>query len=139
MVMVFRADQPNRGEPARGSVEVINGGYGRFLISAVLTPETRYFAFSKSPRTVSACSLFLTSALSSPILTSCAVKSFRCLLFAVCCLLVRKSAPISQYSTGTNAPISRSRSTISRTAIDWTRPAESQFFPVLYQSNGDSL
>ena len=30
-----------------------------------------------------------------------------------------------QYSTGTNAWISRSRSTISRTATDWTRPAES--------------
>src|SRR3989344_1778158 len=117
MVMVFRADHPNRVEAARCSVEVINGGYGRFLISAVLTPETRYFAFSKSPRTVSACPL----------------------LFTVCCLLVRKSAPISQYSSGTNAPISRSLSTISRTAIDWTRPAESQFFPVLYQSNGDSL
>ena len=29
-----------------------------------------------------------------------------------------------QYSTGTNAWISRSRSTIRRTATDWTRPAE---------------
>src|SRR5207244_6022287 len=30
-----------------------------------------------------------------------------------------------QYSTGTNARIARSRSTIRRTATDWTRPAES--------------
>ena len=29
-----------------------------------------------------------------------------------------------QYSTGTNAWISRSRSTMRRTATDWTRPAE---------------
>src|SRR5574338_385404 len=29
-----------------------------------------------------------------------------------------------QYSTGTNASISRSRSTMSRTATDWTRPAD---------------
>ncbi len=29
-----------------------------------------------------------------------------------------------QYSTGTNASISRSRSTIRRTATDWTRPAD---------------
>ncbi len=35
-----------------------------------------------------------------------------------------KIAPIFQYSSGRNASISRSRSTISRTATDCTRPAE---------------
>ena len=35
-----------------------------------------------------------------------------------------RSASIDQYSTAVNARISRSRSTTSRTATDWTRPAD---------------
>ncbi len=37
----------------------------------------------------------------------------------------RRRASIVQYSTALKARISRSRSTTSRTATDWTRPADS--------------
>ena len=43
-----------------------------------------------------------------------------------------------QYSTGTNASISRSRSTMRRTATDCTRPAESPR-RTLSQSSGERL
>ena len=37
---------------------------------------------------------------------------------------VERAAPQFQYSSGTNASISRSRSTMSRSATLWTRPAD---------------
>ena len=43
-----------------------------------------------------------------------------------------------QYSTDTNAWISRSRSTISRTATDWTRPADRPRW-TFSQSSGERL
>ncbi|MNC90175.1 hypothetical protein D3C83_62400 [compost metagenome] len=43
-------------------------------------------------------------------------------------------ASIDQYSTGLNARISRSRSTISRSATVCTRPAERPFFTVFQRS-----
>ena len=53
-------------------------------------------------------------------------------------VLPRSRACSDQYSTGTNARISRSRSTISRSATDCTRPAESPR-RTFSQSSGDSL
>ena len=44
-------------------------------------------------------------------------------------------AAIFQYSSLTNARISRSRSAISRTATDWTRPAL-RFRMIFFQSSG---
>ena len=43
-----------------------------------------------------------------------------------------------QDSSGLNAMISRSRSTMSFTATDWTRPAESPFL-IFFQRTGDTL
>jgi hypothetical protein len=49
-----------------------------------------------------------------------------------------RSAPMLQYSSGLKARISRSRSTISRSATVCTRPAESPFLTVC-QSRGEAL
>ena len=50
----------------------------------------------------------------------------------------RSFAWSDQYSTGTNAWISRSRSVMSRTATDWTRPADRPRRTFSHRS-GDSL
>ena len=51
---------------------------------------------------------------------------------------VQKSASSDQYSTGTNASITRSRSTTIRSAAVCTRPAERPRF-TFFQSNGLTL
>ena len=99
------------------SVDVVNGGAGlRFerLIAIDSTigwlariAATWRSAVSSSPMTGFAPSIRTSSALKSapPGAT--------------------RSASIVQYSIAVNARISRSRSTTSRTATDWTRPADS--------------
>ncbi len=52
--------------------------------------------------------------------------------------LPRRRAWSDQYSVATKARISRSRSVRSRTAMDWTRPAESPR-RIFCQSSGESL
>ena len=62
----------------------------------------------------------------SPSPTSSAAPSIRMTSAAkVAPPFVARSASRVQYSRAVNAPISRSRSTTSRTATDWTRPADS--------------
>jgi hypothetical protein len=55
-----------------------------------------------------------------------------------CCAPFCRSAAIDQYSTGVKARMSRSRSTMMRSATVCTRPAESPFFTV-FQSTGLAL
>ncbi len=64
--------------------------------------------------------------------------SMWCSLAVNSCPSLASSASIVQYSTGVNARISRSRSTISRSATVCTRPAESPFFTV-FQRTGLAL
>ncbi|MBK6455002.1 MAG: hypothetical protein IPF87_02780 [Gemmatimonadetes bacterium] len=54
------------------------------------------------------------------------------------CPPLASSAATDQYSCARNARISRSRSTMSRSATVCTRPADSPFFTV-FQSSGDAL
>ena len=62
----------------------------------------------------------------SPSVTSSAAPSIRTTSAAnVTPVFVARSASRVQYSRAVNALISRSRSTTSRTATDWTRPADS--------------
>ena len=84
---------------------------------------------SRSDRTRSASDLFAISAFLPSIWCSLAVN--RCPAFS-------SSASTVQYSTGLNARISRSRSTMSRSATVCTRPAEIPFFTV-FQSTGLAL
>ncbi|MOA11566.1 hypothetical protein D3C78_1315150 [compost metagenome] len=54
------------------------------------------------------------------------------------CFAVARSAWISQYSSGTKARISRSRSTTSFTATDCTRPADRPR-AILAHSSGETM
>ncbi len=98
------------------SVEVVNGGAGdRFWVRTPILRTT-----GRASRRASTCRVAVassaTSRASPSIRTSSAAK--------VSPLAVASRASIVQYSRAVNAVISRSRSTTSRTATDWTRPAD---------------
>jgi len=99
------------------SVEVMNGATGLRLFSRVTTDLTAYSAPVRFATTASAACWFPISGVSSPRLNSRASK------------LGGFAAPrftsMVQYSLLSKARISRSRSTIRRSATVCTRPAES--------------
>src|SRR3984885_14267099 len=97
--------------------EVVNGGGGLGFFSFCVTEVTCHCVLLPAATTLSAASWFDTS-ISSPLyLLSLASKIGGCPASSI--------AWIDQYSTGTNARISNSRSTINRTATVCTRPADS--------------
>ncbi len=121
--------KPRRALAVCCSVEVVKGGRVWSLFS-VLTKELTVKGSSPSSFAADSASALLPSFTVFPSFMA----SFRgtlpspALPFAV----------ISQYSSGTNAPISRSRSTMSSTATDWTRPAERPR-PTFFQRSGETM
>src|SRR3989304_2451804 len=116
-------------------VEVVKGGCGYLGLCfwSILAASQEFSLFSSSPTILLACFSFFTSAFLPSI---CERLDSNCWLLAAFCPL--RMASIDQYSCGTNLSISLSRSTMRRTATDWTLPAESPLF-TLNQSSGDSL
>ena len=99
------------------SFEVMNGGTGLRRRSRAVTFATLNVAASRSARTVAACSPFTISMFLPWCLTRFAGKTGGC--------AADRCARTDQYSSATNARISRSRSQIMRSATDCTRPADS--------------
>ena len=125
--MVLREENPSFRAASCCTVEVVNGGDGVRLTSRSRTSRTRYDA-SRSRSTCCCASASAdrirprlsgdAASLSSPICTSRAGNADSSPFGA-------RRASTVQYSFGSNARISRSRSTISRSATDCTRPADS--------------
>ena len=111
-------------------VEVMKGGAGDFCFSPRLTLLTVKAAFSTAARTSSTSSLEWSSCFLSPLPWKRAVKEE----FSTPQLSL---ASRSQYSCGTKASISSSRSTTMRVATDWTRPALRPFL-TFFQRSGES-
>ena len=105
-------------------VEVMNGGAGRRRVSRLRTESTAYSAPSRSAAIAPARSASEIWMRFSPLSERSAALNVMGFLFAASARLARL-ASIVQYSSGTNAWISRSRSTMRRSATDWTRPADS--------------
>ena len=115
--MVFLAVKPSRLAASCCSFEVMKGGGALRRRSLRLTSATVKGAFLSSSTSGFAISplgnsAFCPSSLIS-LLRNCGGSA------------ALRSASMLQYSTGTNLPISSSRSTTRRTATDWTRPADS--------------
>ena len=119
MDIVRWGENPHTLDAACCSVEVVNGGYGWRVFGCCFTYATRRPAPSRSSTSVAACSWLCTSGFSSSRRASLAMKAVSFVPFDA-------STPSTQYATGLNAAISRSRSTRSRRAADCTRPAESE-------------
>ena len=117
-VIVLVAENPSRRDASCCSVLVMNGGAGRRFTWRVVTESTRYAAPSRFARTalVATSSVRESSSFSPARLRREAVNE----AFSS----VRSAASMDQYSTGTNASISLSRSATRRSATDCTRPAE---------------
>src|SRR3990170_2366179 len=114
--IVFLALKWSLRAPSCWSVELMNGGAGFRLRSPRVTTLTVH-RVPWSPATTSCTRASRgRSAFSLRISLRVATKSGG--------FFPRSFAWRLQYSTGTNARISRSRSARSRTATDWTRPAE---------------
>ena len=111
-------------------VEVMNGGAGDCLRSLRATLSTTYAPLLSAASIARACSSFATSAFFPSTLVSLARNGggFSAASFAA----------NVQYSTGRNALISSSRSTIIFMATDCTRPAERPR-RTLSHSSGESL
>ena len=112
------------------SGEVMNGGTGKRRFSFVATESTRY-SLPSTAATI-AC-----AAASSPIATFTPSRLAR-LVFSSGGFLPFRWTSIDQYSCLTKARISRSRSTISRSATVCTRPADNPR-RTLSHSNGEIL
>src|SRR3989338_7639799 len=113
--MVCLTENPSLREASCWSVDVVNGG-GGVLFNSFSSMDATFHSFpSTSLITVSDSSLVLGTNFSPLYLLRSAVN--------VSFLSVSSEAVIVQYSTGTNALISRSRSTMIFTATDCTRPA----------------
>ena len=97
------------------SVEVMKGGAGFFLRSPRVTERTTKRAPSSRAISARVEASSVSAAFSPSTSRRLAVNSGGSVAFRRACNV--------QYSTGTKAWISRSRSTISRTATDCTRPA----------------
>jgi len=108
----------------------MNGGAGLRLLSPRVTERTRKRAPSSRAITARVVASSASAAFSPSTSRSVAMNSGGSVAFSL--------AWSVQYSTGTNAWISRSRSTISRTATDCTRPADSPR-RILSHSSGDRL
>ncbi len=129
--MVCLAENPRALLASCCRVEVVNGGRGLRLVCFFSKSFIVYFCFSKSAIILFTCSAFFKSILSNFLFaTECslALKIFFSLL---------KTPSKLQYSSVLKALISRSRSTIKRTATDCTRPADSPL-ATLRHRNGDS-
>ena len=98
------------------SVDVVNGAAGDRFCVRVPTFVTLGWRASMAARWRSAVASSPTSRAAPSIRTTSAVNRSPA--------AVDRSASIVQYSRAVNASISRSRSTTSRTATDWTRPAD---------------
>ncbi len=131
--MVWRAPKPNLRLASCCSVEVMNGAEGLRLAGLASTARTVRSREVIAATAISASSAVARSNFSSRLparLTRRAVNS--------CPRGVASRAETVQYSRVLNASISISRSTISRSATDWTRPAD--LAPgSLRQSTGESL
>src|SRR3972149_9691695 len=99
MFIVRFADQEKRRAPTWVMVEVVNGGYGFFLTSRLLTLSSLYPAILRSETTRSASFLLVTSTFLSSIFISLTRNS---LTFNFS-FLIFNFAKISQYSFGLNA------------------------------------
>ena len=129
-VIVLRAEKPSFRAASCCNVEVVNGGAGDRFRSFRWTSRTRYAA----RRSRSTCGIASVSAPSRIPFLSGAVASLPSGISVSratkgCCSSSPGPSGVNrtsmlQYSTGTKARISRSRSTISRTATDCTRPAD---------------
>ena len=126
--IVFFTENPSLRDASCCSVEVVYGGAALRALSRDSKPLTTYFASASAALCCSACvPLEISSFLPLCWMTSAVNDSPA--LFA-------SSASRLQYSTGLNAWMSRSRSTMIRRATDWTRPAERPY-RIFFQSSGD--
>ena len=132
--MVRRTLKPKRADAACCRVEVMNGGGGRvavFLSTRSRTTNKR----SRKRVTASSATASLPGRKSLPFSLTTWNRTGDSSFPGGS--LRSRSANASQYSSGVNARISRSRSTTSRTATDCTRPADSPR-ATFDHSNGDS-
>ena len=110
-------ENPHAPEAVCCSVEVVNGGSARRVRGTVFTSATRSTDMSRSSTIMSALPRLSTAGFSPSKRARRAQNAGAGAL--------RVSTPISQYSAGLKASISRSRSETSLSAADCTRPAES--------------
>jgi hypothetical protein len=108
---------PSRRLASCWSVDVVNGGAGDRFWARVPTLVTTGFSSRIAASCRAADSASVTSSAAPSIRTTSAAKRSPA--------AVARIASIVQYSRAVKASISRSRSTTSRTATDWTRPADS--------------
>src|SRR3989338_579383 len=130
--MVCLAEKPSKRLAVCCKLEVVKGLGGCFLVCFFSKLATIYWAPFNSVKILAACSSFLRCSLSITwllILLRRAVNGSCCLLASV--------AVIPQYSSIINFLISRSRSTIKRTATDCTRPADKPL-ATFFQRKGES-
>ncbi len=114
------AVMPSRRAASCCMVLVMNGAAGRDLLSFVSTEATLNLPTLRSSTIFPASSPLVTRM--RPVFPSIAWSAARNLTSGLPWL--ERDAYIFQYSSGLKAPISRSRSTMRRSATDWTRPAE---------------
>ena len=113
--MVRLAPKLSLRTPSCCNVDVVKGGAGLRLRLLFLTDVT--------VAVWSAIAFWIATASASQVISS--LSPFTCVSSAVnsSLVFVLNCPSIDQYSWGTKACISRSRSQIRRTATDWTRPA----------------
>ena len=128
--MVFLTPKPKRVLAACCKVEVIKGAEGLLFVGLSSRLVTTKLAFSRRATCSADCSL-VAGRYSFPwyLTASNLITSFAG---------VANKASSSQNSSGTNARISFSRSTINLTATDCTRPADKPR-ATLAQSKGDTM
>ena len=102
----------------------MNGGAGFLRRSEVSTDETVQTAFATSSATRSAASSSASRGICAVELELLAVEGDEARRERAAATLPASVASTDQYSTGTNASISLSRSQMIRSATVWTRPAE---------------
>ena len=129
-VIVFLAENPSLRPASCWSVEVMNGGAGLRRRSPRVTDRTTNGRPSRPAMSARVSASLVSDAFSPRTSRSVASNCGGRLPVSRACS--------DQYSTGTKASISRSRSTISRTATDCTRPADSPR-RTLSHSSGDRL
>ena len=132
--MVLRAEKRSLREASCCSVEVVNGAAGRRARSRFSTLLTRSPPAAASTRSRAACAA---ASSTSPNLPSL-LPSSACRRASKALPPRAKRAVTDQYSRGSKASISASRSTISLSAGLCTRPADS-FGAILRHSSGDRL
>ena len=128
--MVFFAVKCSFRPASCWSVEVVKGAAGFRFRSPRVTDLTRHSQPWSAVITATVSRSDGRLAFSPRTSRSVAVNSGGC--------VPRRRACSDQYSTATKAWISRSRSVRSRTATDWTRPAESPR-RIFSQRSGESL